>query len=69
MSAHCVRGVKFYPQLVRSHAKKTIELMKKKEGYLRFLNIIMFCGVVSTYVHPLSINSPASFSSLAVAWW
>ena len=29
----------------------------------------MFCGVVSTYVHPLSINSPASFSSLAVAWW
>jgi hypothetical protein len=24
-------GVKFYPQLVRSHAKKTIEMMKKKE--------------------------------------
>lgn len=37
--------------------------------YLRFRNIITFCGVVQTYVHPLSISCPASLSSVAVAWW
>jgi hypothetical protein len=64
-------GSKFYPVRVKKVCKKAAfdGSKKKRESYLRFRNIIMFCGVVQMYVHPLSISCPASFSSLAIAWW
>jgi len=43
-----------------SQAKMFFCAKKRKEGYLRFLNIIMFCGVVQMHCYPLSISSPAS---------